>query len=61
MIEGIATSNKMPFCQSEIETFVEYVSNLVTDLESGVFSRDDFRMLWENYGDDSEPNGTNTP
>ncbi len=39
---------------------MSYLSNLVTDLESGTVSKDDFLMLFQDLVDSSEPTGTYT-
>lgn len=58
--ERIRTNNRMSFCRSEVEAFMSYLSNLVTDLESGTVSKDDFLMLFQDLVDSSEPTGTYT-
>ncbi len=47
----------MSFCQSEVEAYTDYVSNLAADEEPGILSKDDYLMLSEGYVGDSEPNG----
>ncbi len=58
IIEAITTNNKMPFCQSEAVAYMDYVSNLVDDLEPGALSKADILMHWKGYAGDMGPNGT---
>ncbi len=48
----------MPFCQSEVEAYMDYVSSLVDDLRPGIISKDDYLMHWRDYAGDGELSGT---
>ncbi len=56
--DRVRTNNKMSFCHSEVEVYMDYVSSLVDDLPPGIISKDDNLMHWRVHAGDSELTGT---
>ena len=49
MAKSVRSNNGLPFCDSESEAYLDYVSRLVNDLEIGSLSKDDLLALGSVY------------
>ncbi len=47
----------MSFCESEAVAYMDYVSNLVNDRESGIITKADLLAHWNGYAGDTGANG----
>lgn len=61
LMESIRIKNNIACCRNELVAYMEFVTGLVDDFETGIFSRDDQMALFDKYAEFNPPHGKCLP
>ncbi len=57
LAQSLVMENNIAACMSEIVAFIEFLTELVPDFETGIMSRNDLKALFDKYAGPNPPPG----